>query len=117
MQYSKLNVAQRTFEIIQKSRSREHGDIINNYYIYKNVCARAREYESRDFHVRGTAYCVTFQESCSRRLVPRPRLLQRRGPEDYNNYSSPLKEAGSGHETTADFVCDNGVVEVSLLHV
>ena len=29
------NVAQRTFEIVQKSRSREHGDII--YYIDKNV--------------------------------------------------------------------------------
>ena len=29
------NVAQRTFEIVQKSRSREHGDIIN--YIHKNV--------------------------------------------------------------------------------
>ena len=29
------NVAQRTFEIIQNSRSREHGDIMN--YIAKNV--------------------------------------------------------------------------------
>ena len=29
------NVAQRTFEIVQKSRSHEHGDIIN--YIDKNV--------------------------------------------------------------------------------
>ena len=29
------NVAQRTFEIVQKSRSREHGDIIN--YIDNNV--------------------------------------------------------------------------------
>ena len=47
------NVAQRTFEIVQKSRSREHGDIIINY-IDKNVdCVRARQ--SRDFHVRGTA--------------------------------------------------------------
>ena len=46
------NVAQGTFEIVQKSRSREHGDIIN--YIDKNVrCLCARE--SRDFHVRGTA--------------------------------------------------------------
>ena len=36
------NVAQRTFEIVQKSRSREHGDIIN--YIDKNVRQlRARE--------------------------------------------------------------------------
>ena len=38
------NVAQRTFEIIQKLRSREHGDIFN--YIDKNVehtsTARAR---------------------------------------------------------------------------
>ena len=35
------NIAQRTFEIIQKSRSRKHGNIIN--YIDKNVrrlCAR-----------------------------------------------------------------------------
>ena len=33
------NVAQRTFEIVQTSRLREHGDI-NNYYnnIKKNVC-------------------------------------------------------------------------------
>ena len=30
-----VNVAQRTFEIVQKSRSREHGNIIN--YINKNV--------------------------------------------------------------------------------
>ena len=48
------NVAQRTLEIVQKSRSHEHGDIIN--YIDKNVertsIAQARE--SRDFHVRGT---------------------------------------------------------------
>ena len=29
------NIAQRTFKIVQKSRSREHGDIIN--YIDKNV--------------------------------------------------------------------------------
>ena len=41
------NVAQRTFEIVQKSRSRRHGDIYN--YIYKNV-----DYESQDFHVQGT---------------------------------------------------------------
>ena len=49
------NIDQRAFEIVQKSRSREHGDIIN--YIEKNVermsNARARV-ESRDFHVRGT---------------------------------------------------------------
>ena len=51
------NVAQRTFEIVQKSRSREHGVIIN--YIDKNVgrtsTAHTRARESRDFHVRGAA--------------------------------------------------------------
>ena len=49
------NVAQRTFEIVQKSRSRERGVIIN--YIDKNVghksSARTRARESRDFNVRG----------------------------------------------------------------
>ena len=44
------NVAQRTFEIVQKSRSREHGDIIILTRMYID-CARVRE--SRDFHVRG----------------------------------------------------------------
>ena len=43
------NVAQRIFEIVQKLRSREHGDII----IDKNVCASVCE--SRGFYVRGTA--------------------------------------------------------------
>ena len=51
------NIAQRTFKIIQKSRSRKHGDIIN--YVDKNIkcmsTARARDRKSRDFHVRGTA--------------------------------------------------------------
>ena len=37
------NVAQRIFDIVQKSRSREHGDIIINYR--ECTCAR----ESRDF--------------------------------------------------------------------
>ena len=48
------NVAQRTLEIIQKSRSHEHGDIIN--YIDKNVerTSTAQVHESQDFHVRGT---------------------------------------------------------------
>ena len=72
------NVAQRTFEIVQKSRSREY----NNNYIDKNVerTSTARDVrESRDFHVRGTAW--RFKK------------------------------------VAADFVCDNGVVEVSLLHV
>ena len=47
------NVAQRTFEIVQKSRSHEHGDIIISTRTYVD-CARARERESRDFHVQGT---------------------------------------------------------------
>ena len=54
------NIAQRTFEIVQKWRSHKHGDIINYInkgelinYINKNiehtstVCAR----KSQDFHV------------------------------------------------------------------
>ena len=32
------SVAQRTFEIVQKSRSRKHGDIITCTYSDKNVC-------------------------------------------------------------------------------
>ena len=43
--YSKL--CSRTFEIVQKSRSRGHDDIIISTRMYVN-------YESRDFHVRGT---------------------------------------------------------------
>ena len=50
------NFAQRTFKIVQKSRSHEHGDIIN--YIDKNIdrtyVCRLRARESRDFHMRGT---------------------------------------------------------------
>ena len=52
------NVAQRTFEIVQKSRSRERGDTI--IIIAKNVCrmrARASP-ETYYFHVQGT-YRVT----------------------------------------------------------
>ena len=71
------NIAQRTFEIIQKLRSREHGDIIN--YIDKNVC-RLRARASPE-----TSMCE----------VPR-------------DVSKKL---------AADFVCTNGIVEVSLLHV
>ena len=49
------NVTHRTFEIVQKSRSREY----KNYLIIsviKNVerASTARMRESRDFHVRGT---------------------------------------------------------------
>ena len=53
------NVAQRTFEIVQKSRSREHGDIIISTRTYID-CARMRV--PRLPHAR---YRVTFQESCS----------------------------------------------------
>ena len=62
------NVAQRIFEIVQKSRSREHGDIIN--YIDTNI---------KHIHMRGTEQHFK-------------------------------KDA-------ADFVCDNGIIEVSLLYV
>ena len=49
--YNIAHIAQRTFMIIQKSRSHEHGDIIisTRMYVYCGVC------ESQDFHVRGTA--------------------------------------------------------------
>ena len=40
------NVIQRIFEIVQKSRSRQHGDIILSTV---HVCG------SRDFHMQGTA--------------------------------------------------------------
>ena len=40
------NVAQRTFEIVQKSRSREHGDIIISTRTYVNCM-----HEFQDFHV------------------------------------------------------------------
>ena len=42
------NIAQKTFDIVQKSRSREYGDII----LSTRMCDRV--HESRDFHVRGT---------------------------------------------------------------
>ena len=52
--YNIANIAQRTFEIVQKSRSCEHGDIIN--YVNKNTERTSTAYvrESQDFHVRGT---------------------------------------------------------------
>ena len=53
------NVAQRTFEIVQKSRSHEHGDVIISTRTYVN-CARTRV--PRLPHMR---YRVTFQDSCS----------------------------------------------------
>ena len=43
------NIAQRTFEIIQTSRSCKHGDIIISTRLYVNCAC-----ESRDFHMRGT---------------------------------------------------------------
>ena len=43
------NVAQRTIEIFQKSKSRKHGDIITSTRTYVH-CAR----ESQDFHEQGT---------------------------------------------------------------
>ena len=45
---------QKKFEIVQKLRSREYGDLIN--YIDKNVerTLTVRAQESQDFHVRGT---------------------------------------------------------------
>ena len=54
------NVAQRTLEIVQNSRSREHGDIIN--YIDKNV---ERTSTARAPRLPRARYRVTFQESCS----------------------------------------------------
>ena len=63
------NVAQKTFEIVQKLRSREHADIIIPTRMYVD-CTRA----TRDFHVRGTVW--RFKK------------------------------------VSADFVCDNGIVEV-----
>ena len=41
------NIAQRTFEIVQKSRSRGHGDII----ILTRMCTCVDD-KSRDFHLR-----------------------------------------------------------------
>ena len=56
------NVAQRTFEIVQKSRSREHGDIIN--YIDKNV-ERTLTTRARVPRLPRARYCVMSQESYS----------------------------------------------------
>ena len=75
-----VNVTQRTFEIVQKSRSREQGDIdnYNNYYIDKNA----------------------------------RRLRARASPE-----TSTCEVPSDVQKVAADFVYDNGVVEVSLLHI
>ena len=75
VQYSK--VAQRTFEIVQKSGSREHGDIIN--YIDKNV------------ECTSTAHARPETSTCE-----------------------VLRDVSRKLQLT---LCDNGVVEVSLLHV
>ena len=68
------NVAQRTFNIVKKSRSHEHGDISILTRIYVNCTC-----ESRDFHMRDTA--CRFKKFA------------------------------------ANFVRDNGIIEVSLLHI
>ena len=73
------NVAQRTFEIVQKSRSHKHGDIIN--YIDKNVERTSTVHMS-------------------------PKIYTCKAPRDVRF-----------KKVAADFVCDNGVLEVSLLHV
>ena len=74
------NVAQRTFKIVQKSRSRKLGDIIN--YIDKNVqCTLTARVLTRILRLQRVRYRATFQESC------------------------------------IYLVCDNGIVEVSLLRV
>ena len=73
-------VAQRTFKIVQKSKSRKLGDIIN--YIDKNVeCTLTARALARVLRLPRVRYRATFQESCSY------------------------------------LVCDNGIVEVSLLRV
>ena len=50
------NVTHRTFEIVQKSRSREYKNYLIISVIIKNAerASTARARESRDFHVRGT---------------------------------------------------------------
>ena len=53
------SVVQTTFKIVQKSRSREHGDTIISTRMYID-CARALVPR----HPRAR-YCVTFQESCN----------------------------------------------------
>ena len=53
------SVAQRTFEIIQKSRSREHGDIVISTRMYVDfACMRVPT-------LPRAKYCVMFQGSCS----------------------------------------------------
>ena len=50
MQYNKrVNVAQRTFEIVQKSRSREHGDIIISH---RQERVNVRTYIRTYLHIR-----------------------------------------------------------------
>ena len=76
--YNIANVTQRTFEIVQKSRLREHGDIIISPKT--SVCQ----------------LCARMSPVISMGEVPR-------------DISRKLY--------IADFVCDNGVIDVSLLHV
>ena len=71
------NIAQRTFGIVQKSRSCKRGDIIISARSLRTYIDCTRE--SRDFHVQGTAWHFK--------------------------------------KVAADFACDNGIIEVSLLHV
>ena len=81
VQYSKRY--SRTFEIIQKSTSCEHGDIIN--YVDKNVKRTC----TSTAHARASSETSTCE-------VPR-------------DVSRKLQ--------LTLCVCDNGIVEVSLLHV
>ena len=53
------NVPQRTFKILQKSRSREHGDIIISTRPYVD-CVRMQV-----LRLPHASYRVTFQENCS----------------------------------------------------
>ena len=56
------NVAQRTFEIVQKSRSRKHGDIM----ISTRMCTLlARAHASPETSMCEVDVPVTFQEICS----------------------------------------------------
>ena len=78
------NVAQRTFEIVQKSRSREHGDII-----------------------------IYYRQERERIIIHQLRAHARASPET----STCEVPCDVSRKVAADFVFDNGVVEVSLLHV
>ena len=57
-----VNVAQRTFEIVQKSRSCEHGNIIISTRMYVD-CTHARVPTLP--RLPCARYRLTFQESCS----------------------------------------------------